>query len=349
MRLFLAPLSWLYAIALHLRHKLYDWGILESKSFDVPTICVGNLALGGTGKTPHTEYLIKLLKDKAKVAVLSRGYGRKSTGFVLAEENTPYEQIGDEPLQYHLKFNDITVAVDEKRCDGVEKLMTLETPPEVILLDDAFQHRQIKSGLNLLLTEYYNIYKKDMLVPAGKLRDVKCAADRADVIIVTKSPKVLLPYDKRDVINLIDAKPHQKIFFTYIDFQELKPINEMATNLPLESMKSCYLFCGIANPYPLEDYLKRKFNTLITNYFSDHHCYNEDDIHAILSGYNSVIGKNKILLTTEKDLMRITNSSYLSKFENVPLFTIPIEVKFNDSKEEETFKNLILNYVGKNS
>lgn len=349
MRLFLAPLSWLYAIALHLRHKLYDWGILESKSFDVPTICVGNLALGGTGKTPHTEYLIKLLKDKAKVAVLSRGYGRKSTGFVLAEENTPYEQIGDEPLQYHLKFNDITVAVDEKRCDGVEKLMALETPPEVILLDDAFQHRQIKSGLNLLLTEYYNIYKKDMLVPAGKLRDVKCAADRADVIIVTKSPKVLLPYDKRDVINLIDAKPHQKIFFTYIDFQELKPINEMATNLPLESMKSCYLFCGIANPYPLEDYLKRKFNTLITNYFSDHHCYNEDDIHAILSGYNSVIGKSKIIITTEKDLMRITNSSFLSKFENVPLFTIPIEVKFNDSKEEETFKNLILNYVGKNS
>ena len=349
MRLLLAPLSWLYAIALHLRHKLYDWGILKSMSFDVPTICVGNLALGGTGKTPHTEYLIKLLKDRVKVAVLSRGYGRKSTGFVLAEENTPYEQIGDEPLQYHLKFNDITVAVDEKRCEGVEKLMALETPPEVILLDDAFQHRQIKPGMNLLLTEYYNIYKKDRLVPAGKLRDVKCAADRADVIIVTKSPKVLLPYDKRDVINFIDAKPHQKIFFTYIDFQELKPINEMAKNLPLECIKSCYLFCGIANPYPLEDYLKRKFNTLITNYFSDHHCYNEDDINAILSGYNSVIGKNKIIVTTEKDLMRITNSSYLSKFENVPLFTIPIEVKFNDRNEEETFNNLILNYVGKNS
>lgn len=349
MRLFLAPLSWLYAIALHLRHKLYDWGILESKSFDVPTICVGNLALGGTGKTPHTEYLIKLLKDKAKVAVLSRGYGRKSTGFVLAEENTPYEQIGDEPLQYHLKFNDITVAVDEKRCDGVEKLMALETPPEVILLDDAFQHRQIKSGLNLLLTEYYNIYKKDMLVPAGKLRDVKCAADRADVIIVTKSPKVLLPYDKRDVINLIDAKPHQKIFFTYIDFQELKPVNQTAKDTTSDAIKSIYLFCGIANPYPLEDHLKRKFNTLITNYYNDHHSYNETDIDDILFGYNSVIGKNKILLTTEKDLMRITNSSYLSKFDNIPLFVIPIEVKFNDVKEEETFKNLILNYVGKNS
>ena len=349
MRGLLAPLSWLYAIALHLRHKLYDLGILKSRSFSVPTICVGNLALGGTGKTPHTEYLIKLLKDNAKVAVLSRGYGRKTKGYVLADESTTYEQIGDEPLQYHLKFNDITVAVDENRCEGVEKLMALETPPEVILLDDALQHRKIKPGLNLLLTEYYNIYKKDMLVPAGKLRDVKSAADRADVIIVTKSPKVLLPYDRRDVINLIDAKPYQKIFFTYIDFQKLKPVNQTAKDTLLQDMKSVYMFCGIANPYPLEDYMKRMFNTLITNYYSDHYSYNDNDIDTILGGFNSVIGKNKIIVTTEKDLMRLTNSSYLDRFENVPLFTIPIEVKFNDSKDEESFKNIILNYVGKNS
>ena len=349
MRGLLAPLSWLYAIALHLRHKLYDLGILKSRSFSVPTICIGNLALGGTGKTPHTEYLIKLLKDKAKVAVLSRGYGRKTKGYVLADESTTYEQIGDEPLQYHLKFNDITVAVDENRCEGVEKLMALETPPEVVLLDDAFQHRKIKPGLNILLTEYYNIYKKDMLVPAGKLRDVKSAADRADVIIVTKSPKVLLPYDKRDVINLIDAKPYQKIFFTYIDFQKLKPVNQTAKDTLLQDMKSVYMFCGIANPYPLEDYMKRMFNTLITNYYSDHYSYNDNDIDTILGGFHSVIGKNKIIVTTEKDLMRLTNSSYLDKFENVPLFTIPIEVKFNDSKDEESFKNIILNYVGKNS
>ena len=349
MKILLAPLSWLYAIVLCIRHKFYDWGILKSKSFSVPTICIGNLALGGTGKTPHTEYLIKLLKDKAKVAVLSRGYGRKSIGFVLADESTTFEQIGDEPLQYHSKFNDITVAVDEQRCDGVEHLMNLENAPEVILLDDAYQHRKIKPGLNILLTEYYNIYKKDMLVPAGKLRDIKSAASRADIIVVTKSPRVLLPYDKRDVISLIDAKPYQQIFFTYIDFQQLKPVNQTAKDTTPDAIKSIYLFCGIANPYPLEDHLKRKFNTLITNYYNDHHSYNETDIDDILFGYNSVIGKNKILLTTEKDLMRITNSSYLSKFDNIPLFVIPIEVKFNDVKEEETFKNLILNYVGKNS
>ena len=349
MKRLLAPLSWLYAIVLFIRHRLYDWGLLKSTSFSVPTICVGNLSLGGTGKTPHTEYLIKLLKDIANVAVLSRGYGRKSTGFVLANEVSAYEQIGDEPLQYHLKFDNITVAVDEDRCDGVRNLMRLEKSPDVILLDDAYQHRKIKPGLNILLTEYYNIYTKDSLVPAGNLRDIKVAAKRADIIIVTKSPRVLLPYDKRDVINDINAKPYQKIFFTYIDFQELKPINKTAEETILQDMKSVYLFCGIANPYPLEDYLKRKYNTLITNYFGDHHCFNDNDIDMILSGFDSVIGKNKIIVTTEKDLMRLTNSSYINRFDNVPLFTIPIEVRFNDVKEEEIFKNLILNYVGKNS
>ena len=345
----LAPISWLYAIVLNIRHWLYDFGILKSKSFSVPTICIGNLALGGTGKTPHTEYLIRFLKDKANIAVLSRGYGRKSKGFVLADENTTYEQIGDEPLLYHLKFNDITVAVDENRPDGVERLMRLEKTPEVILLDDAYQHRKIKPGLNILLTEYFNIYKNDALVPAGHLRDVKSAAKRADIIIVTKSPRVLLPYDKRDVINLINAKPYQKVFFTYIDFQPLKPINQTAKDTNLPDMKSVYLFCGIANPYPLEDHLKRKYNTLITNYYDDHHDFTNSDIDVILDGYDRVIGKNKIIVTTEKDLMRLTNSSLINRFDNVPLFTIPIEVRFNDEKEEETFKYLILNYVGKNS
>ena len=349
MRRLLAPVSWLYAAALYSRHKLYDWGILKSKSFSVPTICVGNLSFGGTGKTPHTEYLIKLLKDKMNVAVLSRGYGRKTTGFLLADENSTFSDIGDEPLQYHTKFNNITVAVDEDRPDGVSKLMRQENLPDVILLDDAYQHRKIKPGLNIMLTEYYNLYKKDMLTPAGNLRDIKYAARRADIIIVTKSPRVLLPYDKRDVISVLNAKPYQQIFFTYIDFQELKPVNETAKRTILRDMKSVYLFCGIANPYPLEDHLKRKYNTLITNYYEDHHGFTSTDIDTILDGFESVIGKNKIIVTTEKDLMRLTDSSSLNRFDNVPLFTIPIEMRFNDKDEEDTFKNLIFNYVGKNS
>ena len=349
MRILLAPLSWLYAIVLYIRHWLYDSGIVGSESFSVPTICIGNLSFGGTGKTPHTEYLIRLLRDKFNVAVLSRGYGRKTTGFVLAKENTTYEQIGDEPLLYHKKYDNITVAVDEDRPGGVTRLMRLEKTPDVVLLDDAYQHRRIKPGMNILLTEYYNIYKKDMLVPAGNLRDVKGAAKRADIIIVTKSPRVLLPYDKRDVIDVLNAKPYQKVFFTYIDFQGLKPINNLAMETQPQNIKSIYLFCGIANPYPLEDHLKRKYNTLITNYFGDHHSFSDADIDAIIDGYNSVIGKSKIVVTTEKDLMRLTKDSYLSRFENVPLFTIPIEVHFNDEKEEEIFTNLILDYVGKNS
>lgn len=349
MKRLLAPLSWLYAIVLYIRHWLYDCGIVGSESFCVPTICIGNLSFGGTGKTPHTEYLIRFLKDKFNVAVLSRGYGRKTKGFVLAKDDTTYEQIGDEPLLYHTKYNNIAVAVDEDRPDGVSRLMRQEKTPDVVLLDDAFQHRRIKPGMNILLTEYYNIYKKDMLVPAGNLRDVKCAARRADIIIVTKSPRVLLPYDKRDMINILNARPYQKVFFTYIDFQGLKPVNQTAMETQPQNIKSIYLFCGIANPYPLEDHLKRKYNTLITNYFDDHHCFSDSDIDMIIDGYNSVIGKSKIIVTTEKDLMRITKDSYLSRFENVPLFTIPIEVRFNDEKEEEIFKNLILDYVGKNS
>jgi len=349
MKILLAPLSWLYSIILRCRHKLYDCGILKSESFSVPVICIGNLSFGGTGKTPHTEYLIRFLHDKANVAVLSRGYGRKTKGFVLADEDSSYKDIGDEPLQIYEKFNDITVAVDEDRCDGVRRLMHLDKVPDVILLDDAYQHRKIKPGRNILLTEYYNLFSRDMLVPAGRLRDVRYASRRADIIIVTKSPKILIPYDKRAIIKSIKPRPYQKVLFTYIDFQEIMPVNDIAKETLISNIKSVYLFCGIANPYPLAEHINRKYNTLITNYFKDHHNFNDKDIDNIIKCYESMIGKNKIILTTEKDLMRLINSSYLSRFSNVPLFVIPVEVRFNDKKDEDIFKNMILNYVGKNS
>lgn len=348
MKRLLAPLSWLYSIILCFRHKLYDWGILKSEGFSVPTICVGNLSLGGAGKTPHTEYLIKNLHEKLNVAVLSRGYRRKTKGFMLAGQDSSYEDIGDEPMQIYRKFG-VTVAVDEDRLDGVRKLMQLDKTPDVILLDDAYQHRRLRPGINILLTEYYNLYTKDMLLPAGRLRDVKYASRRADIIIVTKSPKVLIPYDRREITESIKPRPYQKVLFTYIDFQEIMPVNDIARETLVSNIKSVYLFCGIANPYPLEDYLNRRCNTLITNYYKDHHDFNDKDIDDIIKGYEDMIGKNKIILTTEKDLMRLTNSSYLGRFSNIPLFVIPIEVKFNDKKDEEIFKNVIWNYVGKNS
>ena len=210
MRILLLPISFLYHIVLTIRHKLYDWHILKATRFEKPVICVGNLNLGGTGKTPHTEYLISLLKDDYHVATLSRGYGRKTKGFKLAESISTCEDLGDEPLQYFRKFPNLLVAVDEDRVDGTRKLLCSPNRAEVVLLDDAFQHRPIKAGLNILLTEYQHLYCDDFLFPTGTLRDVRSAAKRAQIIIVSKSPKCLREEDKKRVINKLKPEENGK-------------------------------------------------------------------------------------------------------------------------------------------
>ncbi|MBP9994798.1 MAG: tetraacyldisaccharide 4'-kinase [bacterium] len=345
MKLLLYPLSIIYSIVLFIRHKLFDYNIIKSRSFDVSTICVGNLSFGGTGKTPHTEYLIRLLSDSMRVAVLSRGYGRKTRGFVMAHEGVTHEDIGDEPMQYFTKFPGITVAVDEKRGEGVRMLMEMDEKPDVILLDDAYQHRSIKAGLNILLTDYHNIYSKDTLTPAGNLRDIKHAARRADIIIVTKCPAVLDPYSKRNIIESLRPKSHQKVLFSKIIFDELTPVNEAARTVNVSENRSILLFCGIANPYPLEDYMNRKTNSLTIMHFNDHHEYSDNDFDEITGNFEKIIGKKKIAVTTEKDFMRMADNSYLCKFENMPLFTIPIKVRFHDDNEE-IFNKEIFDYVG---
>lgn len=343
MRVFLYPLSLIYSFVLYIRHRLFDINLLRSKSFDIPIICVGNLSFGGTGKTPHTEYLIRLLSKSMKVAVLSRGYGRSTKGFVLAHEGVTHEEIGDEPLQYFTKFPDIIVAVDENRVEGVRRLMGMDIKPDVILLDDAFQHRRIKPGYNILLTDYHSLYSKDHLTPVGNLRDIKSEARRANVIIVTKCPVVIDPYTKRNIIESLKPKPYQKVLFSHISFDDLEPLNETAKAKDLTQCRSIFMFCGIANPYPLEDYLKRKTNTLSTIIFNDHHSFTKENINAILEGFNDVIGKNKIAVTTEKDTMRLTNS--LNLFENIPLFSIPIKVRFHED-DGDIFNKEIIDYVG---
>ena len=343
MRVFLYPLSIIYSFVLYIRHRLFDIKLLRSKSFDIPIICVGNLSFGGTGKTPHTEYLIRLLSKNMKVAVLSRGYGRSTKGFILAHEGVTHEEIGDEPLQYFTKFPDIIVAVDENRVEGVRKLIDMDVKPDVILLDDAFQHRRIKPGYNILLTDYHSLYSKDHLTPVGNLRDIKSEARRANVIIVTKCPVVIDPYTRRNIIESLKPKPYQKVLFSHISFDDLKPLNETAKAKDLTQCRSIFLFCGIANPYPLEDYLKRKTNTLSTIIFNDHHSFTKENINAILEGFNDVIGKNKIAVTTEKDTMRLTNS--LNLFENIPLFSIPIKVRFHED-DGDIFNKEIIDYVG---
>lgn len=348
MKKILLPISFLYSIVLFLRHKLYDWGILKSKSYKLPNICVGNLNLGGTGKTPHIEYLVRLLSKEYNISVVSRGYKRSTKGYIEANINHSHHEIGDEPLQYVKKFKDIKVVVDEDRCDAMDKLLKQENPPQIVLLDDAYQHRKIKPGLNILLTDYYNLYSNDHLVPAGNLRDIKSSAKRADIIVITKSPNVITPYYMSDVENSLKPLPHQKIFYSYIDYLDFVPLNKISEEINIKETKTILLFCGIANTYSLEDYLKRKYNTISKIQFNDHHSYTEKDIDLVIKKYNDLIGKNKVIITTEKDAMRLVNSSLIKKFDNTPIFTLPISIKFHNNNNAD-FNEEILNYVKRNS
>jgi len=348
MRILLLPIALTYHIVLIIRHKLYDWHILKSTRFEKPVICVGNLNLGGTGKTPHTEYLIELLRKDFRLATLSRGYGRKTKGFKSADASCTFEDLGDEPLQYFKKFPDIQVAVDEDRVEGIEHLLWEQggEKPEVILLDDAFQHRRIEAGLNILLTEYQHLYCDDFLFPAGTLRDVKSAAKRADIIVVSKSSKTLNEEEKQQVVNKLKPTEKQKVFFSYLKYNDLQPLNEKAKTISTENADSVMAFCGIANPKPFVEDLKTVYKTIDFLPFADHHPYSENDINTILKRFEDLEGEKKIIITTEKDAARLTNSPYLCQFETVPLYRLPVSVCFH---EEEKFNKEILSYVRKNS
>ncbi|MBU1368531.1 MAG: tetraacyldisaccharide 4'-kinase [Bacteroidetes bacterium] len=346
MRLFLLPLSWLYQLILGVRHFIYDKKIIKPATFDLPVICVGNLSFGGTGKTPHIEYLVRLLSNDFKTAVLSRGYGRLSKGFIIAKPGMTYRDIGDESMQYFQKFKHITVAVDEKRARGIKQLIATAENPELILLDDAFQHRRVKAGLNILLTDFHNLYPNDFLFPAGRLRDITSAADRADIIIVTKTPKVFSPFTRRRLTEIIKPKAHQSLYFSYIKYDSLTPLADH-TNLAIpRKTTTIMLFCGIANPYPLQDFLQKKCTDLITIDFPDHHIFSKKDMHRVVNEFKNILGKNKIMVTTEKDAMRLVDSPYFSLFKNIPLFYVPIEVKFHES-EQLNYNSQVIDYVRK--
>ena len=345
MKKLLLPIAFLYHIILSIRHKLYDWHLLKSKSFDVPVIGVGNLALGGTGKTPHVEYLIRLLSKPYRVCVVSRGYGRKTKGFQLANASCNAETIGDEPMQYLNKFNDVMVAVDENRNRAIELMNTMDLPPEVYLLDDAFQHRSTQAGLNILLTAYDRLYCDDHLVPAGSLRDMKSAARRADIIIVSKSPNDLDSHKKAEIIEKLNPKIQQNVYFSSVEYGAFKAINPTASPMDPNAADAILLFCGIAHPEPLIEELKRHYSHVETMIFTDHHPYSSDDVSRIVQRFQSMKETKKIIVTTEKDVARIIKNPYLCKFERLPLFAAPIKVKID---EEEKFKSEILSYVQKN-
>lgn len=342
------PFALLYGVILFFRNKFYDWGILKSHEFDFPVISVGNLSMGGTGKTPHIESLISLLKKDYQIAVVSRGYKRKTKGFRLADENSDFRDIGDEPLQIHRKFEDVLVAVDEKRNRGINKVMEIAPETDLVLLDDAFQHRAVKPGLSILLTDFHNLYPDDYLFPAGTLREFRRGARRADIIVVSKTAKVLSPITVRRIIGLINPRPHQQVYFSYISYGNLKPLSGSEIIAPTGKINSVLLFAGIANIYPLKEYVLLMTNHLDTLKFNDHHEYSLKDYKKIRAAFDNIFTKNKIIITTEKDAMRIAVPKIPDELAGLPIFYIPITAKMH--KEFRTdFNNQIKTYVRENS
>jgi tetraacyldisaccharide 4'-kinase len=333
------PFSILYGLITSLRNYLYDVGLLKSTQFKTPTIVVGNLSVGGTGKTPQIEYLIDLLKNNFKIAVLSRGYKRKSKGFFMADEKVSVEIIGDEPFQIHLKFPEAIVCVDADRTNGITKLEEMENPPKVILLDDAFQHRKVRGGFNILLTTYDNLYVNDTMLPTGDLREKASGVNRAQAIIVTKCPADISETAQAEITKKLHPKPNQHVFFTTITY-DTRLKGDSKLDLSDLSDFQILLVTGIANPKPLTDYLKNKKLNFKHLKYPDHHHFSLNDLGEINSAYESLSATNKIILTTEKDYVRI-----LGKLKN--LHYISIKTTFITHQNE--FDNLTKNYVEQSS
>ncbi|WP_321424706.1 tetraacyldisaccharide 4'-kinase [uncultured Bacteroides sp.] len=350
----LYPLSFLYGLGVSLRNKMFDWGILRSKSYDIPVICIGNITVGGTGKTPHTEYLIKLLKKEFKVAVLSRGYKRKSKGFVLATPISSANEIGDEPYQIKQKFPEIAVSVDKDRCHGIETLCDNKKESElgVILLDDAFQHRYVNPGMSILLVDFNRQICDDALLPAGRLREPLSGKNRANIVIVTKCPRLMKPMDFRIITKRLDLYPYQQLYFTSYKYGNLTPIfsgsNIRKRSLAqIEKNENILLLTGIASPKQLLQDLERYSSHITPLTFADHHDFTENDLKTLKETFDNLSGEKKIIITTEKDAARLTQFTNLDETIQKNIFALPIEVKFL-LNQEDAFNQNIIEYVRKN-
>lgn len=350
-RKWLLPLSWVYGSVVYLRNKLFDWKILEQKKFDIPIICVGNITVGGTGKTPHTEYIVKLLLDNGyRVAVLSRGYGRKTNGYILADENSTSRTIGDEPFQIKQKFPEIYLAVDGDRRNGIKKLMKLANPPQVIVLDDAFQHRYVKPSLSVLLTDYNRPMNTDKLLPAGTLREPFSNAHRASIIIATKCPDDMQPIQIRIMTHDLDLFPYQTLFFTNFKYDKLRavfPNEKKELNLSELRGKTVLLVTGIASPLPMICELKKYTDKIEEMIYPDHHAFSSKDIKDIKKRFESIFSENKIIVVTEKDATRLIVRKDIDQDFAKAIYSLPIEVSFIENKE--LFNDKILNHVRENS
>ena len=352
----LLPLSWLYGCVVGFRNMLFEMNVLKNRSYSVPVISVGNITVGGTGKTPHVEYLVRLLKDKINVAVLSRGYKRKTSGFVLAKKDTPLQNIGDEPYQMKQKYPEIEVAVDAKRTRGIDRLTQGREAGkdiDVVLLDDAFQHRYVNPGINILLVDYHRLIIHDVLLPAGRLREPVNGKDRADIVIVTKCPKELTPMEFRVLIKQMNLYPYQQLFFTTLDYEPLMPVfpksggQKHSLSLDVLEGKHVLLLTGIASPIQMLTDLSAYSSDIEPLTYGDHHRFKKKDVRQINETFEHMTSP-KLIVTTEKDAVRLRDAEGLSEEVKKNIYALPIKISFMQNGEE-SFNEKIIGYVRKNS
>lgn len=352
MKIFLYPLAFFYGIIIYFRNRMYDLNILKSTDFEIPVISVGNITVGGTGKTPHTEYMINLLKKDFRVVALSRGYKRKTKGFREVLPDSTALEAGDEPLQMKNKYKDVGIYVDEKRVHGIQQIIQIDQDalPDVVLLDDAFQHRKVNPGINILLIDYNQPISNDKLLPVGRLRERHVQVRRANVIILTKCPDEVTPIKRRIFMKEFNLRPYQTMHFTKMDYGQMEAVFPDETNV-FDLMKphanpSVLVVTGIANPQPLKNHIASFSAEVKDLTFPDHHLFTAVDIRKIEQTFNEIADTNKLIITTEKDAMRLKDMD-LSDVLKANLFYIPIKISFLDS-EGKSFDDKILNYVREN-
>ena len=328
-RLFLAPFALLYGIGISMRNALYDRGFLKGVKFNLPVISVGNLSVGGSGKTPHIEYLIRLLREHLNVATLSRGYKRKTKGFRIVYAHNTAEESGDEPLQFRRKFPDIFVAVSESRAFGIPEIVKHQPDTEVVLLDDAFQHRAVQPGLNILLTEFSHPFTEDYLLPYGRLREWRKGYERADIIIVTKCPVDFREEERRQFLEAIRPLPHQSLYFSFYDYGYPYYIFDGRYKGQLDQEIDVLLVSAIARADYLVNYLEENVRSVTTMAYPDHHNFTKHDIGQVKMTFDRMESKRKVILTTEKDAVRLQLHKQFLTEHKLPIFALPVEVDFH--------------------
>ncbi len=349
----LLPLAGIYWLIIYIRNRLFDIKFLHSKEFTLPVICVGNITVGGTGKTPHIEYLIRLLKDNYNIAILSRGYRRKTKDFFVATTDSTVDEIGDEPKQIKQKFPEVTLAVDSKRARGITKLLT-ESELDTILLDDGFQHRWVTAGLSILVIDYNRPLDSDFIMPVGSLRESASERKRANMIIISKTPTDIKPIEQRIFEINLGMQTYQTAFFTTLKYGVLTPMfrdfkvnSNAADNWFRTNNCSILLVTGIANPKPLLEYLQNHSKDIVHQRFPDHHNFSKKDIQNILKKFESIKSEHKIIISTEKDAIRLRVDGLVEDSVKENFFYLPVEVDFLSPEDKENFDKQIVRFITK--